>query len=527
MEILSKLSEFNIITAAIVILTSCLCFVPMAIYHLHMYQLNGYKIKEHLKWIYINFSKVAVRFAFAVPALVISLIFPDFALLSCVFFIFAAYINRPKEAKKPLVYTNRVKRLCITMAIVFSAVVAVPFAVQKSISAVGVYVSGVLILLPLFVILCDVVNKPLEMILRQRYVRKAKKILSSCEDLKIIGVTGSFGKTSVKYFLDKLLSAEYNVLKTPGNYNTTWGAIRTINENLKSTHEIFICEMGARNVGDIKEICDLVHPQYGIITSVGEQHLETFKTVKNIIKTKFELYDAVHDKKSNTFLNFDNELIRKTADKQNCISYGVDNDTVHYYGYDISVSEKGSQFKVRIPDGSSYEFETQLIGKHNVLNIVSAISVAHSLGISLEKIAVQVRKLESVPHRMQLVKSGKNIVIDDAYNSNPAGARAALETLGMFGGTKILITPGMVELGARQDELNKQFGRDAAPICDYIILVGKEQTKSIYEGIAETGFDTDKIYIANSLNNAISMVNNIKSELQKIILLENDLPDNF
>ena len=161
-------------------------------------------------------------------------------------------------------------------------------------------------LAPLLTVIGNIVNSPIEKANRQYYINDAKKMLKACPDLKVIGITGSYGKTSVKYYLSTVLKAKYNVLMTPESYNTPMGVVKTIREQLRPTHEVFVCEMGARHVGDIKEICDIVFPEYGIITSIGEQHLETFKSIDNIIKTKFELYDAVSDK-SKMFLNGDTE----------------------------------------------------------------------------------------------------------------------------------------------------------------------------------------------------------------------------
>ncbi len=138
------------------------------------------------------------------------------------------------------------------------------------------------------------------------------------------------------------------------------------------------------------------------------------------------------------------------------------------------------------------------------------------------------RKLESVPHRLELIDKGDYTVIDDAYNSNPSGTKAALEALSMCNGMKILVTPGMIELGSMEYELNKEFGKNAAEVCDYVALVGKEQTQAIFDGLRESGYPEDKIYVAQSLNDAMQRVYGLTSEgKRKIILLENDLPDNY
>ena len=358
------------------------------------------------------------------------------------------------------------------------------------------------------------------------YINDAARILHEMPDLKVIGVTGSYGKTSVKYFLNTLLSVQYNVLHTPGNYNTTLGVVRTVREQMKPFHEIFICEMGAREVGDIKEICDLVHPDYGIITSIGPQHLQSFHTIENIIGTKFELADAVPSAGS-VFLNYDNEYIRAHKTDKNVVSYGTAGEDVMYRAYDITVSPRGSAFKMKDRNGDEHEFHTKLVGSHNVQNIAGAIAVAHTLGISMERLRYPVKQLESVPHRLQLVRQGNRILLDDSYNSNKNGFKAALDTLAMFRELRILMTPGMVELGEKQYAENKEAGVYAADKCDYAVLVGKEQTKPIQDGLLEAGFAVNRMIVVDTLQEAFQMVNAIPDEKQKVVLIENDLPDNY
>lgn len=352
-------------------------------------------------------------------------------------------------------------------------------------------------------------------------------MLAAMPDLKVIGITGSYGKTSVKYYLSTLLRAKYDVLMTPENYNTTLGVVRTIRENLRATHEVFVCEMGARNVGDIREICDLVHPQYGVVTAIGEQHLESFKSLNNIQKTKFELPNSLPED-GMAFLNGDDENIKSVAYSRPHMTYGLQSGN-GYHAYDIEVTEKGTSFCVKTPDGQTQAFTTRLLGRHNVLNITGAIAVAHSMGIDLKALAMQVKKLDGVPHRLQLLHNGQNLIIDDAYNSNPNGTKVALETLSFFkDSVKILVTPGMVELGEKQDLYNRRFGEDAAAVCDYIILVGRKQTQSIKAGALSKGFPADRLVVTDGIREAFDEIAKINTgDRQKVTLLENDLPDNF
>lgn len=449
------------------------------------------------------------------------------AALCTVLFVVGCIVEKPKKAKKPLVYTARVKRMLVTTTLLVAAVCILANALffnNNRQTFILLAYAMLYLLSPFAVLLANFINKPIELSVNRHYIKDAKRILSSCPNLTVIGVTGSYGKTSVKYYLTALLRAKYNVLMTPESYNTPMGVVKTIRGSLKATHEIFVCEMGAKWVGDIKELCDIVHPKHGVITSIGPQHLESFKTLDAIKQTKFELADAIDG--GVLFLNGDDENIRSQAKNRKAVYYGIDTDC-DYKAFDISVSDKGTCFSVKAPEGTCEQYTTRLIGRHNVLNITGAIAIANTLGIPLSDLKGQVRKLEGVPHRLQLSEKNGVTIIDDAYNSNPSGTKAALETLGLFDGEKILVTPGMVELGEKQDELNREFGQNAAKVCDYVVLVGRKQAVPIKAGLLDGGFNEDKIYVANTIGEAITHVYAKHSAKKKIVLLENDLPDNY
>ena len=350
------------------------------------------------------------------------------------------------------------------------------------------------------------------------------KILNSMDNLTVIGITGSYGKTSTKNFLASLLAARYNVLMTPESYNTTMGVVRTVREKLLPVHDVLIVEMGARRPGDIAEICELVRPKYGIITAIGEQHLETFKTVENIIGAKFELADYIPDD-GLIFLNGDDEYIKNKKTGKPVVTYSVRAGSgCDYTAFDISVSREGSRFTVAAPGGERCVFTTKLLGAHNIQNITGCIAVAHRLGIPLSELVLPIRRLKPVEHRLQLLPNG---YIDDSYNSNPAGFRAALDVLSQFDGQRVLVTPGMVELGERQYRLNRELGAYAASRCDYAVLVGEKQAPPLREGLLEAGFQEERLFIAPDLHKAIEIVNSLPNEGQRTVLLENDLPDNY
>lgn len=504
------------------------------VHYMHMFQLNSYSAEEQFHWIKINFADAAKRHLFAVIALIVTIAcriflsptvnFEELIAVS-VLFLLSLVFCKPKKAKKKLVFTPRVIRMCAATVIIYGAVAALStiFLISTGWNAAVLCIWQICSLfMPM---IANFINKPIEKAINNYYINDAKRIIGELPNTTVIGITGSYGKTSTKFYLEKLLSAKYNVLMTPASFNTTMGVVKTVRGMLNATHEIFLCEMGAKGVGEIKEICDIVHPKHSIITSVGEQHLETFGSVENIIKTKFEIADCITD--GTVFLNFDNEMIRGHKIDRNVITYGIDGGEWEYTAHDIKVSPKGTTFTVR--HGSEEKtFTTKLLGEHNVQNILGAIAISNFMGISFDDLVYPVRRLEAVPHRMEILDKGNGVtVIDDAFNSNPAGARAALKTLSGFDALRIVATPGMIELGEREYQLNMELGQDAASCCDIAILVGIRQAPPIKEGLLSRGFPENNIIVAADLNEAMKAAYSIQPGRNRVILLENDLPDNF
>lgn len=510
---------------ALYFFTIFIAFIFSSIRFIHIFQLESYLKPQYLKWITRNyvFDIVGRGILVILSAAILLIKTNTITLFLCsVLNIFTIYFYRPQKAKKPLVFTARVKRLLTTSVVLF-ILLTVVFAVFKLIFLLPL----IFILTAYIVILAAIINAPVEKTIRKKYINEAKRIISARKNnLIVIGITGSYGKTSTKYYLEKILSKKYNVLMTPASYNTTMGVVKVVREMLKPSHEIFICEMGARNTGEIKEICDIVLPDYGIITSVGPQHLETFKTIENVINTKFELADAISDD-GKTVLNGDYETIMCHETHSNYVYYGVENHDTTYFAADISCSASGTSFSLNYPDGV-VSLSTKLIGKHNVQNIVAACTQGLLLGVSPDDVKIAVKMLESVPHRLEIINGGDIVIIDDAFNSNPAGSAYAIDALGYFDGLKVLVTPGMVELGTKQNELNFAFGEHAAKICDYIYIVGNENYDSISNGAKNAGFDVEnKLKQVLNPNEAVDMVRAMQSDRKKYVLLENDLPDNF
>ncbi|MGN0171700.1 MAG: UDP-N-acetylmuramoyl-tripeptide--D-alanyl-D-alanine ligase [Acutalibacteraceae bacterium] len=524
----------QILETVLKILLIAVCAVQAvfeSIYYIHMLQLNSYRPERYLNWTREHDDRVLPRTRLiAVVPLALIMMFnlsPSLfgmiaGFVTVVLCIISAIFDFPKKAKKPLVVTPRVKRLMVTQGILLVLLLVAAWLLPLRLCAAMLLL--VVLLVVALVGIANQINLPLEKHIADGFTKDAKRILSEMPELTIIGVTGSYGKTSTKNFLHTLLSAKYNVLMTPESYNTPMGVVRTVREQLRASHEIFICEMGAKNKGDIREICDIVHPHYGVITAIGEQHLETFHTVETIIDTKFELADAL-PADGTVFLNTDNAYIaQRTVDNVKTVSYGVSGGA-DYTASDICTDENGTRFVITAPDGERCEYTTRLLGRHNIENLAGAIAVACSLGIPLAELRQPVRQIKPVPHRLQLLPNG---YIDDAYNSNPAGFRSALDVLRDMKDTRrILVTPGMVELGERQAALNEELGAYAADCCDYAVLVGQRQAPPLKKGLLSKGFDEEHIFVACDLHQGLSYVHSLAPADRQVVLLENDLPDNF
>lgn len=514
---------------------------------LHMMQLSSYFSDRFLLWLKENKRKEET-FLLA-GLIVINLAFGKvmplglYLTLHSVIFLVLRLTKKKRVEKKALVLTWRVRRLLITFTLLCVAVITILGTLLVKMGKNSFWwelpaLLGFIVLMKdSFLLLANFINQPIEARIAQGYIDDAKKRLSELPDLKVIGVTGSFGKTSTKYILNQLLSTQYQTLMTPESYNTPMGVTRTIRESLNGTHQIFIVEMGAKKVGDIKEICDIVHPSIGVISSIGEMHLETFHSLDNIIRTKFELADAV-GKDGLMFLNYDNEYIRKEKRDQPKARYGIgrssqDNQQLDVWAEDIEVGPGGSSFELCFKNGEKIHCRTKLLGRHNVVNITAAAAVAYSLGIEPTKLLPAINRLEPIPHRLQLMPPGpKYQIIDDAYNSNPEGAKQALEILGSFEGYRVVATPGMVELGNMEEELNRRLGRQAARNCDYIIIVGANRSFGIQDGAKRAGYDVNKIYVAKDIKDAFAKADELADTRPDqrepmYLLLENDLTDNY
>ena len=500
---------------------------------MQMFQQNSYFPKRYISWLKEKEKgEIALRaLIFIIYAVFISnkgITVITAALIVYMIFTIVRSVKIQKNSIIPLKFTARVKRMYYTLGILLAAVVALQFFVLKDLSFVFLSVNVVFCLFPyLSVFLLWALLYPVEKNITNRYIKDAKNILASYKgNLRVIGVTGSYGKTGTKMILTSMLKEKYEVLTTPKNFNTTMGVVRTVREYLKPQTEIFVCEMGAKKTGDIKEICDLVSPTCGIITTVGPQHLDTFGNIENVFNTKFELYDSVKAAGGKVFACGDNEEIKKGVKEREVILYGTD-PSYDYYADNIVCSASGQVFDLHLK-GETVKVTSKLLGSHNVLNIVGAAAIAHSMGGTAAQIKFAVSRLTPPEHRLEIKRyANGSTLIDDAYNSNPVGCLEACRVLSHFSPMKrVLITPGLVELGEAQDMHNRRLGEVAAECADIIILVGIEGSKPIKEGILSKNFDESKLFVAASFKEAYDKYCEF-ADKDTVVLIENDLPDNY
>ena len=499
---------------------------------LHMFQQNRYEVKRYYKWMLPNlygsvFSSGFYLFACG-AGIAAGLLLPSplrQIVQTAVCLLIGALLltdERRKSYIKPFVYTGRVKRQ-IAVQTVLSLIC---FALIVFNGLYMLCVPAAYLLPWIIVFFTAWITAPLEAMVRQWYLNDAKRILKENPNLIKIGITGSFGKTSTKNIMQAMISEQFNSLMTPASYNTPMGITRTIREMLKPIHQIFVCEMGADHVGEITYLMKFVQPSIGVVTSIGPQHLNTFGSQENIIREKMQEIELL-PADGFGIMNYDNDMIRNYNVKNTvkCATYGIKQPDVDYRAEDIVYSPTGSSFTVvhgeeRIP------METKLLGEHNILNILSAVSAARYLGVEWPVIRRAAKTMKQVEHRLELKTINGFRFIDDAFNSNPVGSAMALEVLGMMPNKRYIVTPGMIDLGPKQNEMNREFGRKMKGKADIVILVGEQQTKPIYEGLEESGFDMDQVLVVKAVREAFNFIY-ATADRKDTILLENDLPDAF
>lgn len=516
------------------ILTILLCIIYFLVC-LHFFQWKSYFKLRYLKYLLKN-RLIIINNLILIIAIISYFISTNFLfiLFLHIFSLILLFCFLFKKKKIKFIFTERLFRVFfINIFILFILTI-----IGKLVLIIYT------ILTPIGVVLCDLFDIK-KLIIDNQFLNSATTRLEHNKPPIVIGITGSNGKTTTKEILAHILSAKFKVYTTHQNQNTLKGAILALN-NMPPNTEIFVCEMGARQVGDIKSICDFVGINIGIISSVSAQHLETFKTLENIYKTKKELPDHLQEKLC--AFNLDNELSKKMFDEKNGEKLGISvKTTADIYASNILIQNFKTQFTLHYK-GNTYTCETQLLGEHNVTNILLASSIALQLGISIPDLIKKIRTIPPTPHRLQYIKSHIDI-LDDTYNCSFDSATKALKVLATSTKHKVVCTPGIVEGGKKQFELNSKLSQ-LLNIADTLIIVGKTNKKSLKSNL--NNFEKIEIKskkIFGKLNTE-KIYKNIKSNTKKcayfvttleiakvlfskilnsnsILLLLNDLPDEY
>ncbi|MCE2471873.1 MAG: UDP-N-acetylmuramoyl-tripeptide--D-alanyl-D-alanine ligase [Anaerolineae bacterium] len=520
------------------------------------YQIEEYMSRRYLRWVLADWRRALPLRPLAawIAGLAIGYIRGDASgsylpfMIALVAAAIAAVPPAAGEEKKPLVVTGRVKRLLfgagLASAIAAAAAIWLATSIDGASGAAGVAVTSSLgfapfLLAPVWLVAGNALMQPVEAALRGRYLKQAAATLDKIRP-KIIGITGSYGKTTTKSFLRDIMSLRYQIYATPKSYNTLMGISLAINRDLADDYrsEYFISEMGAYVEGEIARICQLTPPDIAIVTEIGPQHLERFGSLENIKRAKYELVSNLPADGVAAF-NWDNPYIREMAaeaypETRLTVSRAVSLDQARAQGItwiatDLSESLSGLTFNARhVPSGEGARITTGIVGEHNVTNLLLCIAVACHEGIPLRDIAVRIRGLQPAESRLVTETTAAGVtIINDAYSANPQGVASALKVLRMHdSGKRLLITPGMVELGELQEGENHKLGMLAAQSATDIILIGRNQTQSIYEGLRSSDFDQSRVQVLDTLDEAVSWYQqNLRAG--DTVLFLNDLPDTY
>lgn len=447
------------------------------------------------------------------------------SLFFCIAELALYFVTEAPEKKRPFVYTKRAVRALIATGMVCAAAATVAVALMNAHFKDAYFryavLFGVSLCFPLLFSFSLAFVNIFERLNNLRYERRARRVLSADRDLIKIGIGGSYGKTSVKNFLAAMLSVRFNVLATPASYNTPMGIAKTV-QTLTPSHDVFIAEMGARRRGDIARLMRIVRPTHTILTGVNGQHMETFGSPAAILSEKLRMLDVRAPEGACIVNDALRDVPRVKDDPMgNIILAGGDPGSPVRFS-DVAVCGNGSVFTLWLY-GTRTECGTRLLGAHNIQDIAMAAGMAFRFGISPEEIRDVIAELSPVPHRMQLIEGNGIKIIDDTFNSNPDGARHAIATLALFEGRKVVVTPGMVELGSEEERENILLGRELAEVADVVMLVGGRRAARVGEGLKAAGFCGVTLEYA-SLAEAEKAFGEVLHVGDTLLLL-NDLPD--
>ena len=500
--------------------------------YLHMFQQDEYDGTRFLTWLFSaqTFDKrvSAALLLFAVLAYIsrdtdVSAVAA--AIVALLFAVAAFFEPDPRRsAKKKLVLTNRAQRiLAVAACLAVAAGLAAAFVANSLAWMVAVQ------LLPLLLVLGNWLLTPVEAHIQKGFRTAAEKRLRSVAP-QTIAITGSFGKTSVKHILGHVLQMNTNALFTPGSVNTVMGISRIINERLADNCRYFLVEMGAYGIGSIARLCKFTPPDHGIITAIGEAHYERFKDLETVARAKFELAEAVAERDGLVVIDesvlaraYAKDFVEQgrarfvTVGESEAADFRLLANQQRADGLHVQLSHGGEQFALFAP----------LFGLHHGRNIALAFAIAVKLGFAPDRIVAALRSTPQIAHRLE-VKSHPSgaTYVDDAFNANPDGIANGLDLLQVLrrgDGRRIIVTPGVAELGARHDEVHRQLGAKAAESTDVTIAIRPDRIAAFVDGFKAAETESELLTF-DRFNDARQWFDTHLGP-DDVILIANDLPD--
>jgi UDP-N-acetylmuramoyl-tripeptide--D-alanyl-D-alanine ligase len=435
--------------------------------------------------------------------------------------------GRPPKSpiRKPLVWTQKIKLIYgVSLAILLVLLFGTNFLnVDQYLKLAILALLGVIHYYAhfIFITIATILLYPLDYLVKEVTIARAKKKIKGFKNLKVIGIAGSYGKTGMKEFVATVLSQRYKVLKTSGSVNTPFAIAELILKKLDDNIDIFVVEMGEYYRGDIKNLCSITTPDISIVTGINEAHLERLVNLENTVATIFEI---VENSKPTSF------VLLNGKDKNI-----LDNYKKHSKGREVYLyKNKGrGEFDESIPGYilkvGKAKIYFPLLGEFNLDKVDGAINLAKKLGLTDNEIIAGIKNIVPVPHRLQPLanKESDTLIIDDSYNGNPDGVKEAIATLALFKKKKkIYVTPGLVEMGAKKHEIHYNIGKDLAGVADLVVLIKNSVTPDIEKGLLDNGFAKKNIVWFESANEAYGEVRNI-TKPGTVVLLQNDWPDNY
>ena len=513
--------------------------VTRARYLLHMLQLEEYDLHRFVHWVLGHSKRLLGDYpldALGVMGLIIVIVHPrgqvvaavtgGMVVVLCAWGLLRERNSMKAPAKKALVMTPRAKRLLVCTAILSAAICLLPLIGNAWFAGATAWLMP--LMAPFVLVVGRTIMEPIEASIRDWYVRDARRILAGFAPT-VVGITGSYGKTSTKFFTAHLLESRYRVLMTPESYNTAMGVCRVIRGQLGPEHEVFVVELAENERGGLARLLRLVSCSISVVTSVGLQHLEEFGS-EAAIQRVMQGFVIMPGSGPTVVLNGDDPVltdVESAPGKRLLRASAAGSLSSDLHAENVAMGADGLSFDVVTNQGEHFACHTTVLGRHNVENILLAVAVARELDVSWSAIQGGIATLQAPPHRLQMmVGAGGVRIIDDAYNSNPAGFAMAMEVLAAFPSRRVLVTPGLVSLGGAEDAENVEAGRRAAGAADTVILVGPKKTRPVRQGLLSAGFPETSILTARSLEEVTGLMQSLLKP-GDTVMFENDLPDTY